>query len=48
MLQVQYWLCLLRDSKLAEQTTINNLLDEVTEIANMLAAGVIKLKKKTF
>jgi len=46
--ETKYWLCLLRDSNLADQISINKLLDEVTEIANMLAAGVIKLKRKNF
>lgn len=43
-----YWLELLRDSKLATAETINPLLQEVIEIANMLGAGVIKLKTKNF
>jgi len=44
--ETKYWLCLLRDSKLVEAKIINQLLDEVTQIANMLAAGVIRLKAK--
>lgn len=43
-----YWLELLRDSKLAHVDRINALLDEVTQISNMLGAGVIKLKRKSF
>ena len=43
-----YWLELLRDSKLATAEIISPLLQEVTEISNMLGAGVIKLKAKTF
>jgi four helix bundle protein len=44
--EIKYWLELLRDSKLVESNVTNVLLTEVTEIANMLAAGVIKLKGK--
>ncbi len=43
--ETKYWLCLLRDAKLANQSSITKLLDEVIEIANMIAAGVIKLKR---
>lgn len=46
--ETKYWLCLLRDSKLAEAERIDILLSEVTELANMLAAGVLKLKQKNF
>ncbi|PIU03475.1 hypothetical protein COT44_03455 [Candidatus Shapirobacteria bacterium CG08_land_8_20_14_0_20_39_18] len=47
--ETKYWLCLLRDSGLVEKKeSIIRLLNEVTEIANMLAAGVIKLKSKNF
>ena len=46
--ETKYWLELLRDSGLADKITINSLLDETVEIANMLGAGVIKLKRKTF
>jgi len=38
----------LRDSNLADSTKVNELLKEVIQIANMLAAGVIKLKAKKF
>lgn len=44
--ETKYWLCLLRDSNLTDQVLIKELLDEVTEIANMIAAGIIKLKAK--
>lgn len=44
--ETKYWLELLRDAKLAEPTIVNGLLNESTEIANMLGAGVIKLKNK--
>ncbi len=43
--ETKYWLCLLRDSKLVDEASIEALLREATEIANMLAAGVMKLKK---
>ena len=44
--ETKYWLELLRDTGLADEPTINGLLSEVTELANMLAAGVIKLKSR--
>ncbi len=43
-----YWLELLRDSKIASSEDIEPLLIEVREISNMLGAGVIKLKTKSF
>lgn len=43
-----YWLELLRDSKLGDEIKINTLLQAANEIANMLGAGVIKLKNKSF
>jgi four helix bundle protein len=47
--ETKYWLCLLRDSGNADAGEIKPLLEEVTEIANMLAAGIMKLKgKKNF
>jgi four helix bundle protein len=46
--ETKYWLSLLRDAGLAEQKVTNDLLQEVTEISNMLGAGVIKLKNKNF
>jgi four helix bundle protein len=46
--ETKYWLGLLRDSNLADKDKINGLLNEVNELANMLAAGVIRLKKKNF
>lgn len=46
--ETKYWLCLLRDSKLAETEKVQVLLKEATELANMLAVGVMKLKRKTF
>lgn len=46
--ETKYWLGLLRDAKLADEDKIDKLLEEVNEIANMLAAGVMKLKRKNF
>ena len=44
--ECKYWLCLLRDSKLADKEKIEKLLAEVTELSNMLAKAVLTLKKK--
>ena len=44
--ETKYWLCLLRDVKLANKETVEKLLSEVTEISNMIASGVLKLKNK--
>ena len=44
--ETKYWLEILKDAGLADKSTIDNLLAEVIELANMLAAGVIKLKGK--
>ncbi|MCL4437699.1 four helix bundle protein [Patescibacteria group bacterium] len=44
--ETNYWLGLLRDAKIADANKINNLLNELNEISNMIAAGVIKLKRK--
>lgn len=44
--ETKYWLCLLKDSGLGDKQVIEKLLAEVTELANMLAVGVIKLKAK--
>lgn len=46
--ETKYWWCLPRNSKLAETKKAQILLNEATELANMLAVGVIKLKGKTF
>lgn len=42
----KYWLGLLRDSKKADREKINNTLEELNEIANMIASGVMRLKGK--
>jgi four helix bundle protein len=44
--ETRYWLELLRDAKLVDANVIAELSGEATEIANMLGAGVIKLKEK--
>jgi four helix bundle protein len=44
--ETKYWLCLLRDAKLSDKNKIEILLKEATELANMLASSVLKLKKK--
>ncbi|HRZ95430.1 MAG TPA: four helix bundle protein [Candidatus Moranbacteria bacterium] len=46
--ETKYWLCLLRDTRLTKKETIEKLLKEVAELANMLASGVLKLKNKKF
>jgi four helix bundle protein len=46
--ETKYWLGLLRDAGLADGSRVGILLTEVSELANMLAAGVMKLKKKNF
>ena len=45
--ETKYWLCLLKDSGLGSKEKVEELLREATEIANMLAAGVLKLKGKS-
>ncbi len=44
----KYWLSLLRDAKWSDQIRIDALLDEINQISNMIAAGVLKLKNKNF
>jgi len=44
--ETKYWLCLLRDTKLSEKKRIEKLLDEITQISNMIAKSVMKLKRK--
>lgn len=44
--ETKYWLCLIRDSfEVIDKTTIKQLLTEVSEIASILAASIITLKK---
>lgn len=42
----KYWLGLLRDSQKANKDAVNKLLQEITELSNMIAAGILKLKGK--
>jgi|SRR3989344_63746 len=42
--ETKYWLGLLRDSGKADGKSVEKLLSEVSEIANMIAAGILKLK----
>lgn len=44
--ETKYWIGLMRDSNKAEREQANKLLQEVTEIANMLASGILRLKGK--
>ncbi|MBU0694445.1 MAG: four helix bundle protein [Candidatus Omnitrophica bacterium] len=46
--ETKYWLSLLADAELVNRDIVNSLLSEVSEIANMLAAGVLKLKSRKF
>lgn len=46
--ETKYWLGLLKDTKLADGKIIDILIDEVTQISNMLASGVLKLKNIKF
>jgi four helix bundle protein len=45
--ETKYWLELLKDAHIVEAKNLAELLNEVSEIASMLASGVIKLKSKT-
>lgn len=44
--ETKYWLGLLRDSGKVDEDRVSEILIEVGEIANMVAAGVIKLKRQ--
>ncbi len=44
--ETKYWLGLLRDSKKVDENRINILLRELSELANMIASGILKLKGK--
>lgn len=46
--ETKYWLNLLRDSGISNSEVTNNLINEVSEIANMLASGILRLKNKKF
>lgn len=43
--ETKYWLSLLRDSRLVLGKDVSEHLREITEIANMLAKGVMTLKR---
>ena len=42
--ETKFWLGLLRDSGKAEKDAVNKLLQEVTELANILASSILTLK----
>jgi len=42
----KFWLGLLRDSSRADRDMVNKLLQETTEIANMLGSSILTLKGK--
>jgi four helix bundle protein len=44
--ETKYWLGLLRDSNKGDKEKIGELLNEVTELANMIASGILRLKGK--
>lgn len=44
--ETKFWLALLRDSDKLNKEKANNLLNETTEIANILASSIITLKGK--
>lgn len=46
--ETKYWLYLIKDAKLAEPESIKELISEISEISNMLASGILKLKNIKF
>lgn len=44
--ETKYWLCLFRDAKKIDKFLVEELLNEVIEISNMIASGILKMKKK--
>jgi four helix bundle protein len=44
--ETKYWLNLLKETHLADTQQVGNLINETTELANMIATAVMKLKKK--
>jgi four helix bundle protein len=44
--ETKFWLGLFRDSKLADQDSTNSMLQEATELANILASSILTLKGK--
>lgn len=46
--ETEYWLNLLKDTQLIPAVRTELLTNEVREIANMLASGILKLKDRKF
>ncbi|MCU0665834.1 MAG: four helix bundle protein [Candidatus Omnitrophica bacterium] len=44
--ETKYWLCLLRDTGRAEYPKVSKLINEVTEINNILGKSIITLRNK--
>ena len=44
--ETKFWLALLRDSGKGNKESVNELLQEVTELANILASSILTLKGK--
>jgi four helix bundle protein len=44
--EAKFWLALLRDSGKAKRESANHLLEETSELANILAASILTLKGK--
>jgi|SRR3989344_5727708 len=44
--ETKYWLCLLRDTLVTEKSQYDKLLQEATEIGNMVGSSVLTLKGK--
>lgn len=44
--ETEYWLCLLRDSKLTEVNEVEHLIGEVREISKMLGSSLLTMKGK--
>ena len=44
--ETRYWIGLLRDSGKLDTATCNTLLTEATELSNMIASGVMRLKAR--
>jgi four helix bundle protein len=42
--ETKYWLCLLRDSKRTDYNKTQKLLDEATELSNMLGSSILTMK----
>lgn len=44
--ETKYWLCLLRDSELADKEKTNELITEADEISKIIASSLINMKKR--